>query len=129
MADAAPDPGAEQLLRQRHLLEQLGQVLQDELDSMLAGKPLALPDLAARKSALCAELEQLQQGAEAAAPQLRALLQAVAEANARNGQVVSAMIRNTQGALDILRGVGGAAATYGPHGESARAVSRTLGSA
>ena len=96
---------------------------------MLAGQPLQLPDLAARKSALCAELDRLQAGDAAAAPQLRALLKAVAEANARNGQVVAAMIRNTQGALDILRGASGAAATYGPHGESARTVSRPLGSA
>ena len=129
MADPAAGTVGDPVQRQRELLEQLGQVLQEELDTMLAGQPLQLSDLAARKGALCAELERLHASDPAAAPQLRALLQAVAEANARNGQVVAAMIRNAQGALDILRGAAGAAATYGPHGESARAVSRPLGSA
>ena len=131
MAESAPQ-GAEaaRAQRQRDLLEQLGQVLQGELDAMLAGQALQLPDLAARKSALCTELEQLQtEAAAAAAPDLRALLEAVAQANARNGQIVAAMIRNTQGALDILRGAVGGAPTYGPRGEAGRSASRPLGSA
>ncbi len=129
MADAGRDDPADAVQRQQQLLGELGQLLQHELDALLAGQPLQLPDLAARKSALCTELERLQVGDAAASPQLHALLKAVAEANARNGQVVAAMIRNTQGALDILRGAAGAVATYGPRGESSRTVSRPLGSA
>ena len=112
---------------QRALLEELARILQSELDAMLAGQPLQLPELAARKSALCAELER--RGADGADAELRELLQAVAQANARNGAIIAAMIRNTQGALDILRGAVGGGDLYDPRGQARSSSSRPLGSA
>ncbi len=112
---------------QRALLEELARILQGELDAMLAGQPLQLPELAARKSALCAELER--RGADGADAELRELLQAVAQANARNGAIIAAMIRNTQGALDILRGAVGGGDLYDPRGQARSSSSRPLGSA
>jgi flagellar biosynthesis/type III secretory pathway chaperone len=112
---------------QRALLEELARILQGELDAMLAGQPLQLPELAARKSALCAELERL--GTDALGDELRGLLKEVARANARNGAIVAAMIRNTQGAIDILRGAVGGGDVYDPRGQSRSPSSRPLGSA
>ena len=115
---------------QRALLEELARILQSELDAMLAGQPLQLPELAARKSALCAELERRgADGADGADAELRELLQAVAQANARNGAIIAAMIRNTQGALDILRGAVGGGDLYDPRGQARSSSSRPLGSA
>ena len=125
MADDGANAAAPQA--RRALLEELARILQSELDAMLAGQPLQLPELAARKSALCAELER--QGAGGADAELRELLQAVAQANARNGAIVAAMIRNTQGALDILRGAVGGSDLYDPRGQSRSSSSRPLGSA
>ncbi|OZB53128.1 MAG: hypothetical protein B7X42_03050, partial [Thiomonas sp. 14-66-4] len=54
------------------------------------------------------------------ARKIRELARAVAQANQRNGLVVSALLRNTQGALDILRGIPnpGGATVYGPYGQA-----------
>ena len=125
MAEDGANAAASQA--QRALLEELTRILQSELDAMLAGQPLQLPELAARKSALCAELER--RGADGADAELRELLQAVAQANARNGAIIAAMIRNTQGALDILRGAVGGGDLYDPRGQSRSSSSRPLGSA
>jgi flagella synthesis protein FlgN len=118
-------PAASQ--EQRALLEELARILQGELDAMLAGQPLQLPELAARKSALCAQLERV--GTDALSDELRTLLKDVAQANARNGAIVAAMIRNTQGAIDILRGAVGGSDVYDPRGQSRSSSSRPLGSA
>lgn len=135
---AQPDHLDRLLLEQQRLLEQVGQILQSELDALLGGSIDQLPDLAARKTSLCAEIDRLEQAriglpdAPAQARQagsgdgaertrkIRELTQAVAQANQRNGLVVSALLRNTQGALDILRGIPnpGSAAVYGPYGQT-----------
>ena len=139
---AQPDHLDQLLLEQQRLLEQVGQILQSELDALLGGSIDQLPDLAARKTNLCAEIDRLEQarigllGTSAAAfaqarqagpgdgteraRKIRALTQAVAQANQRNGLVVSALLRNTQGALDILRGMPhpGSATVYGPYGQA-----------
>ena len=138
---AQPDQLDRLLLEQQGLLEQVGQILQSELDALLGGSIDQLPDLAARKTSLCAEIDRLEQariglsGMSAASAQarqagpgdgaersrkIRELTQAVAQANRRNGLVVSALLRNTQGALDILRGIPnpGGAAVYGPYGQT-----------
>ena len=107
------------------LLEQLAQLLQSELDTLLASHDAAfIEQLAARKIELCARIEELQQREAtqdpARAQRLRELAQAVAAANQRNGAVLGALIRNTRGALDILRSIPGAetAGMYGPRGET-----------
>jgi flagellar biosynthesis protein FlgN len=119
------------------LLEQLGELLQDELDALVhTHDPARIEQLAARKSELCAGIDSLQRelpGQDPAqAGRLRELTLAVARANQRNGAVVAALIRNTQGALDILRSIpaGESAAVYGPRGQTLGAgKAKPLGSA
>ena len=122
-----PDSTAAASLPQ--LLEQLAQLLQSELDMLLASHDASrIEQLAARKIELCARIEALQQREAAANPsrdpvrmqRLHELAQAVAAANQRNGAVLGALIRNTRGALDILRSIPGAetAGMYGPRGET-----------
>ncbi len=128
---------------QIRLLETIGQVLQVELESLLAGNTVELPVLSARKLAICGELQQLELARlrcrDEAGPgllpnppasmeldhavrasKIRELVQTVTAANQRNGLVVSALIRNAQGALDILRGIpiAEAAGMYGPYGQA-----------
>jgi flagella synthesis protein FlgN len=145
------------LQSQQQLLQSIGQILQTELEALLAGDAAQLPDLAMRKIAICAELDHLEQSrarltgqfeaihalnrttatiaSEATRPnEIRELAKAVAQANQRNGLVVSALIRNTQGALDILRGISAAdaaAGVYGPYGQapSGHQASKPLASA
>jgi flagella synthesis protein FlgN len=137
-----PDAASDPLLQgQQERLEALAALLQTELDLLLAGDPGALPELAQRKSALCAEVEALERQRAQRAPRaddargrrLRELTQAVAQANQRNGVVIAALIRNTQGALDILRGVtpGESGAIYGRGGQAlgGQQASKPLGSA
>ena len=107
------------------LLEQLAQLLQSELDTLLASHDASrIEQLAARKIELCARIEALQRHEAAQDPahaqRLRELAQAIAAANQRNGAVLGALIRNTRGALDILRSIPGAetAGMYGPRGET-----------
>ncbi len=128
---------------QIRLLETIGQVLQVELESLLAGNTVELPVLSAQKLAICGELKQLElarvrcrddagSGLLLNPPasveldhairvsKIRELVQTVTAANQRNGLVVSALIRNAQGALDILRGIptSEAAGVYGPYGQA-----------
>lgn len=144
------------LQSQYRLLESISQVLQAELEAMLAGNTTELPALAARKLAICGELEQLELARVRCADEagsgllhnppapmaldhaarsrkIRELAQAVTAANQRNGLVVSALIRNTRGALDILRGIPAAeaAGVYGPYGQAlgGHQASKTLASA
>ncbi len=119
------------------LLEQLAQLLQSELDTLLASHDASrIEQLAARKIELCARIEALQQHEAAQDPahaqRLRELAQAIAAANQRNGAVLGALIRNTRGALDILRSIPGAetAGMYGPRGETlGTATAKPLGRA
>ncbi len=119
------------------LLEQLGELLQAELDTLVQSHdPSRIEQMAARKSELCARIESLQRELPepdpARAQRLRELALAVAQANQRNGAVVAALIRNTRGALDILRSIppGESAAVYGPRGQTLGAgKAKPLGSA
>jgi flagellar biosynthesis/type III secretory pathway chaperone len=85
---------------------------------------------------LAGKLQTAAQGGNADAREwqldLRELALAVAQANQRNGAVVAALIRNTRGALDILRSIpaGESAAVYGPRGQTLGAgKAKPLGSA
>ncbi len=117
-------------------LEQLLQLLQTELDTLLQHHDASrIEQLAARKSELCARIDALQQRSAPEvpdAPRLRDLAREVAQANQRNGAVLAALIRNTQGALNVLRGAAGAdrGEVYGPRGRSVAAgTAKPLGSA
>ncbi len=128
-----PTPQGADLLA---MLEQLAQVLQDELEALTQGRDASrIEQLARQKNELCASIEALheQLGADPAhAARLRELTQQVAQANQRNGAVVAALIRNTRGALDVLRAMPGAEAAdvYGPRGRSlGSGPAKPLGSA
>lgn len=117
-------------------LEQLAQLLQSELDTLVHEHDAArIEQIAARKVELCARIEafgQPAQGDDAQALRLRELARQVAQANQRNGAVVAALMRNTRGALDLLRAAPGteAAEVYGPGGRSlGSGPARPLGSA
>lgn len=142
----AQDLHLDQLLQtQELLLEQVAQILQSEFDALLVGGTEQLPELAGRKMMLCEEIERLEHvrigevqiEAQGSLPtsatqasllvdrsermrKIHKLTQAVARANQRNGMVVSALLRSTQGALDILRGIPstGGESVYGPYGQS-----------
>lgn len=119
------------------LLEQLAELLQTELDALVQSHDASrIEQLAARKSELCARIETLQRELvepdPARAARLRELAQAVAQANQRNGAVVAALIRNTRGALDVLRSIppSESGAVYGPRGQTLGAgKAKPLGSA
>lgn len=107
------------------LLQQLGELLQTEIDTLVQTHDASrIEQLASRKSELCGRVEALQrempQQDPAQSKRLRELAMAVAQANQRNGAVVAALIRNTRGALDILRSIPGAetAGMYGPRGQT-----------
>lgn len=139
MPAGAGDPGnpaAARLAQLCEALEQLAALLQTELDTLTrTHDPSSIERIAAHKGELCARIESLQsEQADVAAgePRLRELARQVAQANQRNGVVLAALIRNTRGALDILRAVPGAevADVYGPRGRSLGTGSaKPLGSA
>ncbi len=116
------------------LLEQLAQLLEEEFEALLQSHDAGrIEQLAAGKSALCAQIDALQpQAADDAArlQRVRALAQAVAQANQRNGAMLAALIRNTRGALDVLRGTDKSGAVYGPQGRTLDGTAaKPLGSA
>lgn len=121
----------------QELLEQLVRLLQDELDTLVQAHDASrIEDIAARKGALCQRIEALQGPSNPSDPEqarrLRELTREVAQANQRNGAVVAALIRNTRGALDVLRAMPGAEAAevYGPRGRSlGSGPAKPLGSA
>ena len=126
----------ERVLReQQGLLERLEGLLERELQALTAGESDRLPALADEKTSLCAQLEALEQERQRASEgvvderhaQVRALTQRVAQANQRNGAVVSTLMRNAQGALAILRGIpqGSGGSVYGPRGQTAAGSSST----
>ena len=129
-----PGPSASAAARAADLLEQLAQLLEEEFATLLqVHDARRIEELASRKSALCAAIEALQPQAGDDPEQLlrvRELAQAVAQANQRNGAMLAALIRNTRGALDVLRGADAKAAVYGPQGRTLDAtVAKPLGSA
>lgn len=125
------------LQRERELLAEVAGVLQREHAALLAAEVASLPAFAEDKARICAELEDIERQLAAAGSAqdparrdgIRELARQVAEANLRNGVVVSALMRNTQGALDILRGIPGAPPLYGPGGTPARSAGKALGQA
>ncbi len=112
----------------------LRDLLQTEHAALLRADALALPELAARKTELFQALQSLQPGGEATADDpadVRELARQVAADNQRNGAMIAALLRHTEGALQVLRGAADAAAVYGPQGQSAPAGgnARALGRA
>lgn len=139
-------PAVDAVLKaQQQGLETLQALLRTEHDALLRADASALPDLASRKSKLFEELQSLETqrialfaavGGRASALQaawnpVRALAQAVAAENQHNGAMIAALMRNTEGALQVLRGVPDATPVYGPQGYSAgpSGSSRPLASA
>ncbi len=118
--------------RRQQLLEQLAELLQSEFDTLLqAHDARRIEEIAERKRELCARIEALPTtGDETLEQPLRLLAQEVARCNQRNGAVLSALIRNTRGALDVLRGTPARTAVYDPRGRTQEAAAaRPLGSA
>ena len=134
MPEAGPSETPTAAARAIELLEQLAQLLEEEFDTLLrAHDARRIEQLAARKSGLCSQIEALQpQAADDAArlQRVRELAQAVAQANQRNGAMLAALIRNTRGALDVLRGTDKTGAVYGPQGRTLDGTAaKPLGSA
>lgn len=117
-------PSAERALAQnrREVLTALRDLLQIEHAALLRADALALPELATRKVELLQALaSSLPDGRVVAedADDLRALAQQVANDNQRNGAMIAALLRHTEGALQVLRGVADAPGVYGPQGQAA----------
>ena len=122
------DPIADVLARQRACLESLREVLEAEHRALLAADAGALPALADGKTRLFSEIEALEArrrdsfGAAAVKARadwtlVRSLADDVARANQRNGAMISALVRSTEGALQILRGNAEGVDLYGAHGQ------------
>lgn len=117
------------LHQQFERLHALDRLLMEEHACLLQAAADRLPELTERKNALMAELETLERDrlrqfaavADAAASaswgQVQALARQVAAANQRNGVMISALVRSTEGALQILRGVPDSVDLYGSHGQ------------
>ena len=145
MTDAQIMPAVQAVLEtQRARLDALHALLQSEQEALLRADAMSLPEIAERKTVLFGELQALEtqrlalfaaQGPssalDAAWQPVRTLAQAVAADNQRNGAMIAALIRNTEGALQVLRGAADAAAVYSAKGYSAAASgsSRPLASA
>lgn len=120
---------AEILLRQQYeALQAFDRLLFAEHACLLQAQVSQLPDITAQKTAQLAALEALEQrrvlafaedAAASASPlwqQVQTLARQVAEANQRNGAMILALSRSTEGALHILRGTDDSAALYGAQG-------------
>lgn len=121
------------LAQMRDALQALDELLAAEHDCLLHARIDALTALTERKTALLgqvAALEQqrtalLRQDATAAGSalwtQVQALAKRVVEANSRNGAMIQALLRNTEGALHVLlqtlRGSADQPGLYGAHGQ------------
>ena len=135
---------AETLLRQQYeALQAFDRLLFAEHACLLQAQVSQLPDITAQKTAQLAALEALEQrrvlafaedAAASASPlwqQVQTLARQVAEANQRNGAMILALSRSTEGALHILRGTDDSAALYGAQGlgQTQGATSRLVTSA
>lgn len=118
------------LLRQQlDRLQALDRLLAEEHACLLKAAADQLPALTERKNALMAELETLERerviafadtaGATtlAAWASVQTMARQVAEANQRNGVMIAALVRSTEGALQILRGNPDGVDLYGSHGQ------------
>lgn len=118
------------LLRQQlDRLQALDRLLVEEHACLLKAAADQLPALTERKNALMAELETLERerviafadtaGASTLATwaSVQTLARQVVEANQRNGVMIAALVRSTEGALQILRGNPDGVDLYGSHGQ------------
>ena len=119
------------LLRQQlDRLQALDRLLAEEHVCLLKAAADQLPALTERKNALMAELETLERErvialadtAGATTPRaswasVQTMARQVAEANQRNGVMIAALVRSTEGALQILRGNPDGVDLYGSHGQ------------
>lgn len=116
------------LQEQLAALQALAGVLAAEHDCLLRAAIDQLPIWTEQKTAWISVLQALEQkrltqwdqNAAAHAPTLwnavQTLAQQVAQANGRNGMMISALMRNTEGALHILRGTADQPGLYGVQG-------------
>ncbi|WP_079415172.1 flagella synthesis protein FlgN [Thiomonas intermedia] len=117
------------LRHQLDRLQALDRLLAEEHACLLKAAADQLPALTERKNALMAELETLERerviafadtaGAttRAAWASVQTMARQVAEANQRNGVMIAALVRSTEGALQILRGDPDGVDLYGSHGQ------------
>jgi flagella synthesis protein FlgN len=117
------------LQEQLTALQALAGVLAAEHDCLLRAAVDQLPACTEQKTAWLSVLQALEQkrlaqwnqDAAAHAPTLwnavQALAQQVAQANGRNGVMISALMRNTESALHLLCGTAEQPGLYGAHGQ------------
>ncbi|MGC9184960.1 MAG: flagella synthesis protein FlgN [Thiomonas sp.] len=135
---------AESILRQQlDALQAFDRLLVAEHACLLQAGVDQLPALTEQKTAQLAALEAIEQqrqaafredaaaGASALWAQVQALAKQVSQANQRNGAMIMALTRNTEGALHILRGTADGLGLYGAQGlgQAGCAAARLLVSA
>ncbi|MBN8745232.1 MAG: flagellar protein FlgN [Thiomonas arsenitoxydans] len=113
-------------------LQAFDRLLIEEHACLLRAATDQLPALTERKNSLLAEIDALERerivqfgalteaGATSAPPlwsAVQTLARSIAEANQRNGAMISALVRSTEGALQILRGNAEGVDLYGAHGQ------------
>lgn len=121
---------AESILRQQlDALQTFDRLLIAEHACLLQAGVDQLPALTEQKTAQLAVLEAIEQqrqaafredaaaGASALWVQVQALAKQVSQANQRNGAMIMALTRNTEGALHILRGTSDGLGLYGAQGQ------------
>jgi flagella synthesis protein FlgN len=110
-------------------LQAFDRLLIEEHACLLRAAADQLPALTEQKNSLLAEIDALERerivqfGAQAEAAinplwsAVQTLARSIAEANQRNGAMISALVRSTEGALQILRGNAEGVDLYGAHGQ------------
>ncbi|MDD4887329.1 MAG: flagellar export chaperone FlgN [Thiomonas sp.] len=136
---------AEAILRQQlDALQAFDRLLVAEHACLLQAGVDQLPALTEQKTAQLAALEAIEQqrqaafrqdtaaGTRALWAQVQTLAKQVSHANQRNGAMITALTRNTEGALHILRGASEEVGLYGAQGQGQQAggpAARLLASA
>lgn len=123
-------PSADVILREQlDKLQAFDRLLVAEHACLLQAAVDQLSELTAQKTARLDELEALERqrvtafhqdaaaSTSAVWAQVQALAKQVAQANQRNGAMILALVRNTEGALHILRGTSDDAVLYGAQGQ------------
>lgn len=110
-------------------LQAFDRLLIEEHACLLRAAADQLSALTERKNSLLAEIDALERerivqfGAQTEAvanplwSAVQTLARSIAEANQRNGAMISALVRSTEGALQILRGNAESVDLYGAHGQ------------
>lgn len=110
-------------------LQAFDRLLIEEHACLLRAAADQLPALTEQKNSLLAEIDALERerimqfGAQTEAvinplwSAVQTLARSIAEANQRNGAMISALVRSTEGALQILRGNAEGVDLYGAHGQ------------